>query len=61
MASAKKCDRCEKYYDRNQSKSIKGYYVRGIRLYTNTPHMDLDLCDDCIDKLYDFLGLNTNN
>ena len=59
MANAKKCDRCRSYYDKNEGvKSINGFFVRGIRLETSGPYMDLDLCDSCIDELYKFLGLD---
>lgn len=59
MAKAKKCDRCGKYYDKNEGiKSINGYFVRTIRLETSGPYMNLDLCDPCIYDLYKFLGLD---
>ena len=59
MANAKKWDRCGKYYDKNKGvKSIDGCFVRGIRLETSGPYIDLDLCDSCIPELYTFLGLD---
>ena len=59
MARANKCDRCGKYYDKNKGvKSINGCFVRGIRLETSGPYMDLDLCDSCINELYKFLRLD---
>ena len=59
MAFAKKCDRCKSYYDKNKGvKSINGHLFRGIRLETSGPYHVLDLCDLCIDELYNFLELN---
>ena len=58
MADAKKCDRCGAYYDTNKgAKSINGYFVRGVRICTSISNstIKVDLCDDCINKLYDFL------
>ena len=58
MASAKKCDRCRKYYDEvPKNKSIKGANVRGIKIITSGPYWELDLCGDCIDALYEFMGI----
>lgn len=59
MANAKKCDRCNSYYDKNKGvKIINGCIVKGIRLETAGPYHVLDLCDSCIDELYNFLELN---
>ena len=59
MANAKKCDRCNDYYDKNKGvKTINGCVVKGIRLETSGPYRNLDLCDPCICELYTFLGLN---
>ena len=59
MADAKRCDRCGNYYDENKgTRSINGWFVRGVRICTNSKcsdHKYLDLCDDCIEKLYAFL------
>ena len=59
MSSAKKCDRCGKYYDKcTSSKRINGYKVKGINIFTSYgPYLELDLCEKCIDDLYDFLGI----
>ena len=59
MASAKKCDRCGKYYDKCTSvKRINDYQVKGIKIFTSYgPYLELDLCEKCIDDLYDFLGI----
>lgn len=60
MANAKKCDRCEKYYDTNHTKlSRYGGFICGMALarygagsrYTS----EIDLCDECITKLMRFL------
>ena len=57
MAFAKKCDRCKKFYENNNGiKSVKGCFVRTIKLCTNGPYEELDLCDDCIGELYKFLN-----
>ena len=61
MANAKKCDRCGKYYDKNQKFKIKntttdfadGIKFTGVKGYDSS---QFDLCDDCIEKLYNFLG-----
>ena len=60
MALAIKCDRCKKYYDKNEGiKSINGCFVRGIKIITGTgPYKGLDLFDSCIYELYTFLGMN---
>ena len=59
MASAKKCDRCGKYYDKCTSvKRINDHQVKGIKIFTSYgPYLELDLCEKCIDDLYDFLGI----
>ena len=59
MASAKKCDRCGKYYDKcTSTKRINDYQVKGIKIFTSYgPYLELDLCEKCIDDLYDFLGI----
>ena len=58
MADAKKCDRCGKFYDKcPKAKSINGRYVQGIRISTSGPYIELDLCEKCINDLYDFLGI----
>ena len=58
MAFAKKCDRCKKFYEKNNGvKSINGSFVRTIKLCTKGPsYEELDLCDDCIGELYKFLN-----
>ena len=61
MSAAKKCDRCGKYYDKcPNAKTINGYKVRGIKIFTSGPYIELDLCEKCIDDLYDFLGIDEN-
>ena len=59
MASAKKCDRCGKYYDEcTSTKRINDYRVKCIKIFTSYgPYLELDLCEKCIDDLYDFLGI----
>ena len=40
-------------------KAINGYKVRGIKIFTSYgPYLELDLCEKCIDNLYDFLGID---
>lgn len=57
MAAARKCDRCKKFYEKNNGgKSINGYFVRTIKICTTGPYEELDLCDDCIEALYKFLN-----
>ena len=59
MSAAKKCDRCGKYYDKStNAKTIDGRNVKDIRISTSGPYMELDLCENCIIDLYDFLGID---
>ena len=61
MASAKKCDRCGKYYDKN-NRMRKGLYknesIDGIAKTTSIGNYlnRIDLCDECLDKLDIFLS-----
>lgn len=60
MANAKKCDRCEKYYDTNHKKLPNyGGYIFGVALVrTSTLHRygkEFDLCDDCLNEFMRFL------
>ena len=60
MACAKKCDRCGNYYDENKhERFIFGYRVKKITLGTNDKmlYRDFDLCDDCFDAFYKFMGI----
>ena len=51
--NAKKCDRCKKFYDRNEVK-YKGSVIDGISLTRGMSYFCLtrkDLCDDCLKSL----------
>ena len=57
--NAKKCDRCGKYYDKNELKKNKGIPVHIAILKENNAIINkLDLCDECFNKLHIFLGLD---
>ena len=61
MATAKKCDRCGKYYDKNieHKQNINGrlYYEDGMRFTADELNTDfIDLCDECLGKLHMFLN-----
>lgn len=61
MANAKKCDRCGAYYDKNEKFKLKktpadikdGIMFTGLNGYNGA---QIDLCDDCIEKLDIFLS-----
>ena len=70
MAQAKKCDRCSEYYDNDRYVQVKrneeghlvptGHTIIGIDIIKKDDHrlgidQRLDLCADCIVKLYNFL------
>lgn len=62
MAKAHKCDRCGKFYEKNQKVlECRGEKVItiGIRFvddrFASFGHADL--CDDCLDLLCDFLNM----
>ena len=61
MANAKKCDRCGKYYDKNESHSTDTNYGRsridGVAFTTKNGSYcnDYDLCDECIGLLKEWL------
>ena len=63
MATAKRCDRCGKYYDKNieHKQNINGrlYYEDGMCFTTVSYDVYADckdLCDECLDKLHIFLN-----
>lgn len=62
MATAKKCDRCGKYYDKNieHKQKVRGtYYYEDGMCFTTVAGVygyDKYLCDDCLDKLHMFLN-----
>ena len=62
MATAKKSDRCGKYYDKNieHKQNINGrlYYEDGMCFTTVAGVCDhfKDLCDDCLEELHMFLN-----
>lgn len=62
MAAAKKCDRCGKFYEKNNlyHKHIRNEKtpIDGVCMTTRSnDHVDyMDLCDDCIHKLGLFLA-----
>lgn len=62
MATAKKCDRCGKYYDKNtaykQNVCGRAYFEDGM-CFTTVAELcgsAKDLCDDCLNKLHMFLN-----
>lgn len=54
MSLAIKCDRCGKYFDRYGHKRSMG----GIKIFTSGPYIEYDLCENCIEDLYEFIGFN---
>ena len=62
MSSAKKCDRCGRYYDENREyqKNVNGYkgFYDGMSMTTTSDfNVDaVDLCDKCITALRLFLN-----
>lgn len=55
MANAKKCDRCGEYYDEPGSKCIGGINIVPVSEGTR---YKFDLCENCLEDLYDFLRLS---
>ena len=59
MSFAIKCDRCGKYFDKyGRKRSIDGSFVRGIKIFTSGPYIEYDLCENCIEDLYEFMGFD---
>lgn len=61
MANAKKCDRCGAYYEKNQKFRLgkTSLDIKDGIMFTgaNGSYTDqIDLCDDCIEKLDIFLN-----
>ena len=61
MAASKKCDRCGKFYDRNNRMGkglYKNEFIDGIVKTTSIGNYlkQIDLCDECLDKLDIFLS-----
>jgi len=54
MASAKKCDVCNRFYEQKRLTQLG--YVK-ILTYSGIPLHCLDVCPSCMDKLLEFLGL----
>lgn len=62
MAKAIKCDRCGAYYDKNERFVVLrngSTRVDGIATTTLNGfyHKSYELCDDCLEKLREFLGV----
>ena len=60
MASAKKCDRCGRYYDvmgEDGRAQIKNNYLYYLKMFNTEkfPIGDLDLCPACTNSFYDWL------
>ena len=53
MADAKKCDRCGKFYIKNEQEFI-GCVLKHFSLMGSN-NMYFDLCDECIGRLWTFL------
>jgi hypothetical protein len=60
MATARKCDRCGKYYDENKKYryDLTMGTVIGLRFETRQGFNSsrIDLCDECLGKIKEFLG-----
>lgn len=60
MATARKCDRCGKYYDENKKYryDLGIGTVIGLRFETLNGNISsrIDLCDECLGKIKEFLG-----
>lgn len=59
----KKCDRCGAIYEKNEkhkTKETRNGIVSTITTISERGTLDkeYDLCDECIEKLYDWLGDN---
>lgn len=60
MATARKCDKCGKYYDENKKYRYDFGMgtVIGLRFETINDNNSsrIDLCDECLGKIKEFLG-----
>lgn len=59
----KKCDRCGAIYEKNEkckTKAIRNGIVSAIATISELglPDEEYDLCDECIEKLYDWMKDN---
>lgn len=56
MADAKKCDRCGRYYDKNET-AHTGVRVIGIKIIRADDYCaaKYDFCDECLGKLKNFI------
>ena len=67
MATARKCDRCGNYYDKNtkySSASPYTNYICGFFTlksqgfdYEQKEYVKYDLCDKCLESFYNWLGV----
>ena len=59
MSFAIKCDRCGKYFDKyGHKRYIDGSFVRGIKIFTSGRDIECDVCESCIEDLYEYMGLD---
>lgn len=63
MAEAKCCDRCKKFYLKNEyivNHEVSGYPVVGFRYVnaSNAYYPLIDLCDECLVKLVDWMRID---
>lgn len=63
MARAYKCDACGNYYDKRDLRISNDRYttVGRVNLYDQNGYIfdNYDLCDDCLKKVLDILGIET--
>ena len=59
MSFAVKCDRCRNYFDKyGRKRFINGDFVRGIKIFTSGSYQECDLCENCVEDLYEFMGFD---
>lgn len=58
MASARKCDRCGTFYERNSATTKGGTILIGVSFIDKNYRSiaDKDLCDECIAKFKRFMA-----
>lgn len=68
MADAKKCDVCGKLFEHDFPESVGESFVivRDVKIshydcYGKISNFDVDMCDECTRRFFDFIKCNTKN